>query len=235
MSKSLKLNHNIKHVAIIMDGNGRWAAKRILPVSAGHKAGAEAARKTAKACVELGIKYLTLYTFSSENWNRPQEEVKNILELLNYYLSQESNQLIEQGARIKFIGDISAFEDSIKNKCKQLEENSKNNDKITISIALNYGGRQEIVNAVNAAVSSAEKQTVETFSDLLYTANTPDPDLLIRTGGDYRISNYLLWQSAYTEFYFSKTLWPDFNKKTLVKAIKNFNKRERRFGVRNSR
>lgn len=215
-----------------MDGNGRWAKKRFQPVSIGHKAGAEAARKTAKACTELGIKYLTLYTFSSENWNRPEDEVKNILALLKYYLDAEAQQLIGQGARIKFIGDISAFEDSIKNKCKQLEESSQKNDKITISIALNYGGRQEIINAVNMAIARDEKQTVENFSKLLYTADIPDPDLLIRTGGDYRISNYLLWQSAYTEFYFTKTLWPDFNKKSLLKAIKNFNNRERRFGGR---
>jgi undecaprenyl diphosphate synthase len=232
MKKNSKLNHNVNHLAVIMDGNGRWAKKRLLPVSAGHKAGAEAARKTVKTCVEFGIKYLTLYTFSSENWNRPEDEVKNLLELLNYYLGDEARDLVNKGAKIKFIGDLTVFEDSIKNKCKQLEDDSKNNEKITISIALNYGGRQEIVNAVNMAVARDEKQTVESFNNLLYTAGTPDADLLIRTGGDYRISNYLLWQSAYTEFYFTKTLWPDFNKKSLVKAIKDFNKRERRFGGR---
>lgn len=232
MKKNSKLNHNVNHLAIIMDGNGRWAKKRLLPVSTGHKAGAEAARKAVKTCVEFGIKYLTLYTFSSENWNRSEDEVKNLLELLNYYLVDEARDLVNKGAKIKFIGDLSVFEDSIKNKSKQLEDDSKNNYKITISIALNYGGRQEIVNAVNMAVARDEKQTLESFSNLLYTAGTPDADLLIRTGGDYRISNYLLWQSAYTEFYFTKTLWPDFNKKSLVKAIKDFNKRERRFGGR---
>ena len=229
----MTISHNIKHLAIIMDGNGRWASKHGLPVAAGHKQGAEAAKEITKTCVELGIKYLTLYTFSSENWNRPEDEVKNILGLLKYYLGEEAEKLVKNGVRIKFIGDISAFSDDIKKRCAELESKNPDNVKLIINIALNYGGRQEIINAVNAAIKNGKEISHEDFTKLLYTADTPDPDLLVRTGGDLRISNFLLWQSAYTEFYFTEILWPDFNKNELVKAIEDYNNRERRFGGRN--
>ncbi len=215
-----------------MDGNGRWAEKKKLPVSAGHKQGAEAAKEITKACVELGIEHLTLYTFSSENWNRPESEVENILKLLKYYLGEEAEKLAKKGVKLKFIGDISAFSDDIQHRCRELENKSSSNDRLTVSIALNYGGRQEIVNAVNIAVKNKKELSTDEFSALLYTNKTPDPDLLIRTGGDLRLSNFLLWQCAYTEFYFTETLWPDFNKDELVKAIGDYNNRERRFGGR---
>ena len=228
----MTISHNIKHLAIIMDGNGRWASKHGVPVAAGHKQGAEAAKEITKACVEFGIKYLTLYTFSSENWSRPEDEVKNILSLLKYYLGEEAEKLVKNGVRIKFIGDISAFSDDIKKRCSELESKNPDNIKLIINIALNYGGRQEIINAVNAAIKDGKEISQEDFNKLLYTADTPDPDLLVRTGGDLRISNFLLWQAAYTEFYFTEILWPDFNKNELVKAIEDYNNRERRFGGR---
>jgi undecaprenyl diphosphate synthase len=228
----MKNQHNIKHLAIIMDGNGRWAVKKKLPVVAGHKQGAESAKEITKACIELGIGYLTLYTFSAENWNRPEDEVKNILKLLEYYLGDEAEKLAEKGVRLKFIGDISAFSEDIQNRCEQLEVKTTENDRLTVSIALNYGGRQEIINAVNQAVRAKKEVSVDEFTNLLYTNKTPDPDLLIRTGGDLRISNFLLWQCAYTEFYFTETLWPDFNKNELMTAVDDYNNRERRFGGR---
>jgi undecaprenyl diphosphate synthase len=224
--------HNIKHLAIIMDGNGRWAEKRKLPVAAGHKQGAEAAKEITKLCVELGIEFLTLYTFSSENWSRPEDEVENILKLLKFYLGDEAEKLSEKGVRLKFIGDLSAFSGDIQKRCKELESKSSQDIKLTVSIALNYGGRQEIVSAVNKAIQNNKPVSIEEFSKLLYTNGTPEPDLLIRTGGDLRISNFLLWQCAYTELYFTETLWPDFNKAELIKAIEDFNSRERRFGSR---
>jgi len=228
----LSVSHNIKHLAIIMDGNGRWAQKKTLPVVAGHKAGAEAAKNLTKACVELGVEYLTLYTFSAENWNRSEVEVKNILSLLKFYLGVEAEKLVKNDIRMKFIGDISAFSEDIQKRCADLEQKTKNHKKMTVSIALNYGGRQEILNAVHRSIKQNKEITAEEFSELLYTKGTPDPDLLIRTGGDLRISNFLLWQCAYTEFYFTETLWPDFDKKELIKAIEDFNSRERRFGKR---
>ena len=225
--------HNIKHLAIIMDGNGRWAEKKRLPVAAGHKQGAEAAKEITKACVELGIKFLTLYTFSSENWSRPEDEVENILKLLKFYLGDEAEKLSEKGIKLKFIGELSAFSDDIQKRCGELESKSLKNEKLTVNIALNYGGRQEIVYAVNKAIKNKKEVSSEDFSKLLHTSEIPDPDLLIRTGGDLRISNFLLWQCAYTELYFIETLWPDFNKQELIKAIEDFNSRERRFGGRN--
>lgn len=228
------MHHNINHLAIIMDGNGRWAKKKSATVSAGHKAGAETAQQITKSCLKLGINYLTLYTFSSENWNRSEEEVKNILGLLKFYLGSEAEKLSKKGIKLKFIGDISAFSEDIKLRCKKLENKDIKNAKLIVNIALNYGGRQEIVNATNLAIKNGKKVDIDKFSKLLYTDKIPDPDLLIRTGGDLRISNFLLWQCAYTEFYFTETLWPDFDEKELLNAIKDFNNRERRFGGRKS-
>lgn len=215
-----------------MDGNGRWAKKNKTTTASGHKKGAEAAKETTKACLELGIKHLTLYTFSSENWKRPEKEVKNLLNLLKYYLGDEAEKLAKNGVALRFIGDVSAFSKDIQKRCEQLESKTSKNNKLTVSIALNYGGRQEIIQAVNKAIRSGKEISEKRFEELLYTTNTPDPDLLIRTGGDLRISNFLLWQSAYTEFYFTEILWPDFDKNELIKAVEDFNLRERRFGGR---
>ncbi len=217
-----------------MDGNGRWAKKNKVSVAGGHKQGAEAAKALTKACLELGINYLTLYTFSSENWKRPEKEVKNILNLLKYYLGDEAEKLAKNGVAIKFVGDISAFSKDIQKRCDELENKTAKNKKLVVSIALNYGGRQEIIQAANKACKLGKKITEKAFSELLYTANTPDPDLLIRTGGDLRISNFLLWQCAYTEFYFTEILWPDFSKNELLRAVEDFSSRERRFGGRSN-
>ncbi len=225
---------DIKHLAIIMDGNGRWAKKRMLPIVAGHKKGAEAAKEITKACIEFGISYLTLYTFSSENWNRSEEEVKNLLNLLKFYLGDEAEEMARNGIKLKFIGDISAFSDDIKNRAKELEDKTAFNKRLTVNIALNYGGRQEIVQAANRAIEQGKSITVEEFGNLLYTSESPDPDLLIRTGDEVRLSNFLLWQAAYTELYFTETLWPDFGREELQKALGDFKSRERRFGGRKS-
>lgn len=222
----------LQHLAIIMDGNGRWAKQHGVSVSDGHKQGAETAKRTAQNCIEKGIKYLTLYTFSSENWKRDESEVSAIIDLLKYYLDRDSNELIENGVNLRFIGDLSAFPDAVIEKCESVAEASKGNDKLYLSIALNYGGRQEIVNAMQEVIEENLEANIENISNKLYTAPYPDPDLLVRTGGDQRVSNFLLWQMAYTEFYFTETLWPDFDMKCLEEAEEDFSKRERRFGGR---
>ena len=222
------------HLAIIMDGNNRWAKKRVLPTKAGHKKGAETAKNTVKSCLNKGIKYLTLYTFSSENWNRPEDEINDILTLLRGYLKNEAPKLLKENISIRFIGDLSAFPQDIYDLCKSLSEKSEDKQhQLTVNIALNYGSRQEIINAANRLLNSAKTNIdIEDFEAELYTKDIPDPDLLIRTGGDKRISNFLLWQSAYTEFYFCETLWPDFDEAELNAAIEDYSKRERRFGSR---
>jgi undecaprenyl diphosphate synthase len=228
-----------KHVAIIMDGNGRWAGKRGLPRTAGHKQGAEAARRVVKAAAELGIEYVTLFGFSSENWSRPESEIKELMSLLRYYLRSETAELHRSGARLRVIGDREALDDDIVQLIENAEELTKANTKITLIIALNYGGRHDIL---QAAASIAQKyigkgevpnmlEVENDFSDALMTDGIPDPDMLIRTSGEKRISNFLLWQCAYSEFIFTDTLWPDFDRSDLESAIQEFNKRERRYGA----
>ncbi len=220
----------VQHIAIIMDGNHRWAKKHSLPRGTGHKQGAEAAREIIKLCPEFGIKYLTLYAFSSENWNRPEDEVTEIMGILRFYLGRELKSLHKNGVRLKIIGDCSRLSKDISKDIKEAEELTRNNEVLFLNIALSYGSRQEIISAVRKLI--ADNKPAESLAEYLYTRGIPDPDLLIRTGGDQRLSNFLLWQSAYTELYFTPTLWPDFKREDLLQAIETFNKRERRYGKR---
>ncbi len=227
----------LSHIAIIMDGNSRWAEARGLSRLDGHRQGAEALRNTIKGCIESDISYLTVYAFSSENWNRPKYEIQGLMQLLRFYLSREINELNKNKVRISFIGDRSKLEKDILEQMQQAETITKNNNKLHLHIALSYGSRQEIIEAAKNFAEdykSGRKGNLDEklFAGYLHTAGTPDPDLLIRTGGDQRLSNFLLWQSAYTEFYFTPVLWPDFGHKDLKKAISEFQKRERRYGRR---
>lgn len=232
-----KENNKLEHLAIIMDGNGRWAARRGLPRSMGHRKGAEVVKEITRAAGELGIKYLTLYAFSTENWNRSEDEVKTLMGLLRDYLQSDLKEVQENNVRIRFIGEREMLDADIVRKMAEIEANTLRNTGMTLCIALSYGSRQEIVNAVKKTAAlvkegdiSLNDVDVKLFSDMLYTKDMPDPDLVIRTSGEQRISNYLLWQIAYAEFFFTDVLWPDFNKKLLEDIIKNFNMRERRYG-----
>jgi len=225
------------HIAIIMDGNGRWAKKRNLPRIFGHREGAKSVREITTACAELGVKYLTLYAFSTENWKRPENEIKFLFNLLDDYLVKERKTLIKNNIKFRVIGDIKKLPSNIIKKIVYNERITKNNTGLNLILALNYGARSEIINAVNKIANDVKsgkikknKITEELFNNYLYTKGIPDPDLLIRTSGEMRVSNFLLWQIAYSEIYVTKTLWPDFRKKELLKAINEFNKRERRFG-----
>lgn len=228
-----------KHVAIIMDGNGRWAKKRGLPRKAGHKAGAETLEKIISAARELGLAHLTVYAFSTENWKRSQEEVDAIMNLLRQYLKNYFKKFIKDDVRMDVIGDISRLDADIQEQILEIERLSKDKTGLFVHIALNYGGRDELRRAMAKLVQEAVEGrltageiTEEKISSFLDTAGTPDPELVIRTSGEERISNFLLWQSAYSEFYFCDTLWPDFKREELEKAIFSYQNRERRFGGR---
>lgn len=234
---SIKKNKIPQHVAIIMDGNGRWAKKRGLPRSLGHKKGAEAVKEITRAAGEIGIKYLTLYAFSTENWNRSEEEVATLMDLLREYLKSDLKEIQDNGVKIVFIGERQMLDADIVESMRRLEADTANNEKMTLCIALSYGSRQEIVSAVRKIAALAKRGDIQPedvdskmFSDMLYTKDIPDPDMLIRTSGEQRVSNYLLWQLAYTEFFFTDVLWPDFNKKLLEDIIEDFGSRERRYG-----
>lgn len=226
-----------QHVAIIMDGNGRWAKKRMLPRNMGHVQGAKTVEQICEDADSVGIKYLTVYAFSTENWNRPENEVRAIMKLLRNYLKDCIKRANSNNMKVRVIGQRSRLSDDIIQRIEELEEASKDNTGLNFTIALNYGSRDEIVRAVRRVVKDykngledLENITEEMFSSYLDTAGIPDPDLLIRTSGEERLSNYLMWQLAYTEFYFSDVLWPDFDKKELIRAIEKYNGRERRFG-----
>jgi len=226
------------HIAIIMDGNGRWAQQHAMGRIAGHKKGAEAVRLTVRACREIGIKVLTLYTFSTENWLRPSGEVKALMRLLEEYLRSEIQEMLENGIRLTTIGDTEALKKPMKTILRETIAKTAHNHDMILNLALNYGGRDEIVGAVHDLLNDIRRGTLadqevtkDLFSRYLDTAGLPDPDLLIRTSGEYRISNFLLWQSAYTEFYFTDVLWPDFNRDELFRAITEYQRRERRFGL----
>lgn len=226
-----------RHIAIIMDGNGRWAKKRGMPRTFGHKKGAENVVKITRAMKESGVKYLTLYAFSTENWQRSKDEVDALMQLLNEYLDKELKEIIDNNVRIVFIGERYMLSDSIQAKMAFLEKESEKNTDLTLCIALSYGSRQEILSAVKKIAAKVKEGsmdisqiTQDVFSEELYTKEIPDPDVLIRTSGEQRISNYLLWQSAYTELFFTNTLWPDFGKDELWDIINKFNQRERRYG-----
>ncbi len=221
------------HIAIIMDGNGRWAKERNLPRYFGHQAGVESVREVVRNCAKLGIKYLTLFVFSTENWERPKREVNALMDLLKKLLKSEAKELNENNVRVKAIGQIERLPKEVKKNLEELIELTKDNTGLTLVLSLSYGGRQEIVEAVKKILKKKlepEKLNEEEFRKFLYDPEIPDPDLLIRTGGEYRISNFLLFQSAYTEFYFTKTLWPDFREKDLLLAIEDYKKRKRKFG-----
>ncbi len=221
-----------QHIAIIMDGNGRWAKKRSLPRSAGHVAGAKTFKNIARYCNKIGLKYLTVYAFSTENWKRPEDEVKNIMNLLRDYLKDAEN-FKDENIKVHFLGDRAPLDDDIKELMKKNEDGSKDATGLTLNIAINYGGRDEITTAVKKIVESGVTPadiTEDLISNNLYTAGMPDPDFIIRPSGEYRLSNYLIWQSAYAEYWFSDILWPDFTPKHLEKAIDDYNHRNRRFG-----
>jgi undecaprenyl diphosphate synthase len=226
-----------RHVAIIMDGNGRWAKKRGLPRTAGHKQGMEAVKRTLDAAREIGINYLTLFGFSSENWLRPPDEVNELMGLLRLYLRSETAELHKKGIRLRVIGDRSRFSPDIQEMVCAAEILTADNTQFTLSVALSYGGREELLRATKklAARISYENLDINTiteqnFASFLDTDGIPDPDLLIRTSGEQRISNFLLWQCAYSELFFSKTLWPDFSKQDMNEAIEDYLQRDRRFG-----
>ncbi len=221
-----------KHIAIIMDGNGRWAKRRSLPRSAGHAAGSKKFKDIARYCNKIGLKYLTVYAFSTENWKRPKEEVDNIMKLFKEYLEDAKN-FKDENIQVQFIGDRSMLEPDIQRLMQETEELSANATGLHLNIAINYGGRDEIVHAVKQIINSnipACDVTEQTVSDNLYTKGQPDPDFIIRPSGEYRLSNYLIWQAAYAEYWFSDILWPDFKPKDLDRAIEEFNHRNRRFG-----
>lgn len=228
---------SLRHVAIIMDGNRRWAKSRLMPTLLGHKKGVDALRKLVRYSQDIGIEALTVYAFSTENWHRGSEEVGYLLKLFVEALAGELEAMHQNGVRIRFIGDISAFPDALKNLIETAHAKTANNKGIQFQIAANYGGRQEIVNAMRQLGREIQEGslqpddiTEERIQNLLYTDGLPDPDLLIRTGGEYRISNYLLWQCAYAEFYVTDTLWPDFSPDAFDEAIREFARRERRYG-----
>lgn len=235
------LSTPLKHVAFIMDGNGRWARKKGLPHLEGHRAGANTLKSVLEETLDQGIPFLTVYAFSTENWKRPALEVKGLMRLLNFYLKKEIKELVRKNVRLRILGDrtSSKFSKISLNLMKEAEEKTAHNTALTFNIALNYGGRQEILEAVKkvaGALKTGELKESEvneaSFSSFLYTRGMPDPDLVIRTSGEYRTSNFLLWQSAYAEYFFTDTLWPDFSKELYREALKVFQGRERRFGQR---
>jgi undecaprenyl diphosphate synthase len=222
-----------RHIAIIMDGNGRWAKKRHMPRVAGHKRGVETVREIVKACIERGVEHLTLFAFSSENWRRPEDEVSTLMELFVLALEREVDKLHKNGVRLRIVGDLARFGPRLNKLIAEGEALTHGNTRLTLNIAANYGGRWDILQAVNRLLADRERSGPITEADLaggLCLSDTPEPDLFIRTGGEQRISNFLLWQLAYTELYFTDRLWPDFDAAALDAAIASYQQRERRFG-----
>lgn len=233
----LDMNRIPKHIAIIMDGNGRWAKAKNLPRSMGHKAGVETIRRIIKEADKLGVKYMTFYAFSTENWKRPKDEVDALMKLLVQYLRQELEELHRNSVVIRVLGDVSRLPDECVREIERSKEKTKNNTGIVMNFALNYGGRDEIIRATKFIAESVKKGelnpediTKEVIESYLYTHDMPDPDIIIRPSGEQRLSNFLLWQCAYSEFWYSNINWPDFKEKDLRKAIFDFQNRERRFG-----
>ncbi len=226
-----------QHLAIIMDGNGRWAKKKGLPRSVGHREGAKVVKRVITNCLDFNIPILTLFAFSTENWKRPKNEITYLLKLFERVLSKEKANLIKNNIKINFIGRLNDLPNSLNDKMNELGESTKRNNKLILNIAVNYGGRAEIVDAINSIILKIDKKNLnieeineDTIRDNLYTYNLPDPDLLIRTAGEMRISNFMIWQIAYTEFWVTPVLWPDFDKNNLIEAIINFQKRVRKYG-----
>jgi undecaprenyl diphosphate synthase len=238
LQENLKKSGEIpRHIAIIMDGNGRWARKRGLPRVAGHKRGVETVRDIVEACAQVGVKFLTLYTFSTENWKRPKDEVSTLMRLLLKSLKDRADELNENNIKLTTIGDVSAFPEVVQKRLYEDIERTKNNKRMTLNLALSYSGRWELLEAIKNIGRQIEQGKLnidqineQLVSESLTTKNIPDPDLLIRTSGEFRVSNFLLWQIAYTEFFITDVYWPDFSRKHLYEAIKDFQGRERRFG-----
>ena len=237
MKSLIDLNNLPQHIAVIMDGNGRWAKKQGAKRIFGHRNAVEAVRQTTEACADLGIKHLTLYAFSTENWNRPKIEVRGLMELLVSTIKKETTTLTKNNVRLTSIGDITALPKNCQQELSDSVELTKGNDGLNLILALSYSGRWEIINAIKDLLKDVKKDTIgledinyDIFSDYLCTKNIPDPELLIRTSGEMRISNFLLWQIAYTELYITDVLWPDFRKEHLFEALVAYQKRERRFG-----
>jgi undecaprenyl diphosphate synthase len=221
------------HVAIIMDGNGRWAKQRGLPRTAGHRAGTENMRPVLTAAVEFGIKMLTVYAFSTENWGRPEDEVRGLMTILEETITRETPELHKHGVRLRHIGSLEGVSEQMKQAIQSAIELTQHNDRITLNVAFNYGGRAEILNAIKRMIQDGVTPTQideRLFERYLYTAGLPDPDLIIRTAGEMRLSNFLIWQAAYAEYYSTPTYWPDFDKAELYKALVAFSQRQRRFG-----
>jgi undecaprenyl diphosphate synthase len=222
------------HIAIIMDGNGRWAQARGLPRYLGHRRGVKTVREIVRACGEFGIKYLTLYVFSTENWQRPQKEINQLMRILEHHLVTEEKELMKNNVQVRAIGQLTRLPQAVQKKLNNLINKTRNNTGLVLILALSYGGRYEILDAVRKIVEQKidlSTITIENFSNFLYDSTVPDPDLLIRTGGEKRISNFLLWQISYTELYFTDILWPDFKKEDLYEAILDYGRRKRRFGA----
>ena len=225
---------NPRHIAIIMDGNGRWAISRGLPRLAGHKAGTENLRRVIEACVEFEIQYLTVFAFSTENWGRPEAEVRGLMRILEDVIDRELRELHEEGVQLRHIGHLDRIEPSLKKKVMDAIDLTKNNERLILNIAFNYGGRDEIIWAIRRMIESGvdpEAVDDDLVGQYLFTAGVPDPDLIIRTSGELRGSNFLIWQGAYAEWYFTPTFWPDFGKEELGKAIAEFSQRDRRYGL----
>jgi undecaprenyl diphosphate synthase len=223
-----------EHIAIIMDGNGRWAKGRGLPRQAGHRAGVENLRRVIDACVEFGIKILTIYAFSTENWGRPESEVRGLMRIFSRVLDQELGELNEQGVCLHHLGDLGGINESLQEKVLNALELTKDNDRLTLNVAFNYGGRAEILHAVREMLAdnvSPSGLNEEIFSSYLFTHGLPDPDLVIRTSGELRVSNFLIWQAAYAEFYAAPEYWPDFGREELYQALVAYNERDRRYGL----
>ncbi len=228
MTKILKVP---QHIAFIMDGNGRWATRRGLPRNAGHKAGVKAIEKTIDACVKYGVKYATFFAFSTENWKRSKDEIDGIFKLLRDYIAKEDNLFVKKQIRLNSIGVLDPFPEDLKQSLEKTKKETQNYDKLTVTFALNYGGRDDIVRAVNALIKEGKKEiTDKELLDMLDTKSLPEPDFVLRTSGENRISNFMLFQMAYSELYFPKVLWPDFDEKHLQKALKVYAKRDRRYG-----
>jgi len=220
------------HIAVIMDGNGRWAKERGLSRIEGHYEGVKRAEELVDSCIELGVKYLTLFTFSTENWKRPKEEVEALFELFKHYLTNKRKELVRKGIALRFIGRKDRLSEELLSLMEEVERDTQECKSIKVFLAIDYGGRDDIVRAVNKALKLGLKKVEETsFAKLLDLGDIPDPDLLIRTGGEKRVSNFLLWNLAYTELYFTETYWPDFDRKELIKAIEDYSRRVRRFGA----
>ena len=229
--KDIVKETSLTHIAIIMDGNRRWAKEKGLPSAMGHKKGVESLKKVVKAADKFGIKYLTMYAFSTENWNRKKEEVDFLMNLLAITMKNETKELNENNVKISFIGNLSALNKNLQDVLLNAKEVTKNNTGVNLQIAINYGARDEIITAVNEILKSGIKKVdVDLFEKFLYTRNIPDPDLLIRTGGELRVSNYLLWQIAYSEIYVTKKYWPEFDEEALIEAVSAFKERQRRYG-----